>query len=215
MAVAVVGLAGVRTFHTGDIASTREMIGWLREYSVGLRPFLAVCDALMFIYEGDPSRARSALGANIDGATLALPSGAIRPMAIGLATDAVVRLGLDHLAEFLLDELEIYGGRLLPSGRGAGIYGSADHFIGMLLSLLKRWDEAEAKFESALELSERIGAITYRTQTLLWYGRMLLARGLPSDRDRANTMLQQSMATAEEIGMPIVAREAKELLASM
>jgi predicted ATPase/DNA-binding SARP family transcriptional activator len=215
MTVAVVGLAGVRTFHTGDIASTREMISWLREYSLGLRPFIAICDALMFIYEGDPDQARLALGENIDGATLVLPNDLIRAMAVGLVTDAVVRLGLDRLAEYLLDELRIYEGRLLPAGRGAGVYGVTDQFMAMLLSLLKRWDEAEAKFESALELSERIGAVTYRTQTLLWYGRMLLARGLPSDRDRANTMLQQSMATAEEIGMPIVAREAKELLASM
>jgi len=56
-------------------------------------------------------------------------------------------------------------------------------------------------------MNERMGARPWLAQTQEDYAGMLLARGDPGDRDRAQELLDQALATYRELGMgPYVAR---------
>jgi len=79
--------------------------------------------------------------------------------------------------------------------------GASGRYLGQLAATMARWEEAQAHFEHALDLDERTGARTWLAHSRYQFGRMLLARGLPEDRDRALALIAQAGATTEELGM--------------
>jgi len=66
---------------------------------------------------------------------------------------------------------------------------------------MARWPEAQAHFEAALAMNERIGARVSLAHTQHDYAAMLVARGEAADRERAATLLRASLESAREIGM--------------
>jgi len=64
-----------------------------------------------------------------------------------------------------------------------------------------RWPEAQAHFEAALAMNERIGARVPLAHTRHDYAAMLVARGEAGDRERAAVLLQASLESAREMGM--------------
>jgi DNA-binding SARP family transcriptional activator/tetratricopeptide (TPR) repeat protein len=88
--------------------------------------------------------------------------------------------------------------------------GSAARYLGMAASTCGRFDEAERHFLAALELDERIGARPWLADTQSSYGQMLLARNEPGDAKRARELIEQALATYNELGMePYAARASK------
>jgi len=79
--------------------------------------------------------------------------------------------------------------------------GASGRYLGQLAATMARWEEAQAHFEHALDLDERTGARTWLAHSRYQFGRMLLARGLPEDRDRALALIAQAVATTQELGM--------------
>jgi len=79
--------------------------------------------------------------------------------------------------------------------------GASGRYLGQLAATMSRWDEAQAHFEHALDLDERTGARTWLAHSRYQFGQMLLARGLPEDRDRARALIAQALATTRELGM--------------
>jgi DNA-binding CsgD family transcriptional regulator/tetratricopeptide (TPR) repeat protein len=87
--------------------------------------------------------------------------------------------------------------------------------LGLISSLNERWDEADAHFADALEISGRIGARGELGRALLDYAGMLARRGLRDDRKGATQMIEQATAIFAGLGMrPLVAR-AEALAASL
>ena len=81
-------------------------------------------------------------------------------------------------------------------------HGSVDRYLGTTATVLGAWDLAEAHFEVALDLNERLGARTWTAHTAYEYGRMLVARGRDGDRARASALLGRALTHATEIGLP-------------
>jgi tetratricopeptide (TPR) repeat protein len=123
---------------------------------------------------------------------------------------AVAHLGDVSQARLLLDILAPYADQF--SMTGGVCMGSVAHYLGLLAAALGRWDEAESRFAAAAETHERIGAPTFLALTRLEWARMLLARRQPGGTDRAGELLGQALATARELGLANVERQAVGLM---
>ena len=108
--------------------------------------------------------------------------------------------------------LEPYAGLNVVNQHGPICYGSASHYLGLLATLLTRWDDAERHFAVALAMNERMGARLYVVHTQHAWAEMLLRRGQPGDRQRALDLARAALSTAEERGMTRLASQAQALL---
>ena len=112
-----------------------------------------------------------------------------------------------------------YDSLLFARERGAVLCSSwgflVSRVLGLISSLNERWEQADAHFADALEVSGRIGARGELGRTLLDYAGMLARRGLRDDRKGAAQMIEQATAIFAGLGMlPLVAR-AEALSASL
>jgi tetratricopeptide (TPR) repeat protein len=89
--------------------------------------------------------------------------------------------------------------------------GSVSRYLGLLSASLSRWEEAERHFEDGLEMNERMGARPWVAHTQHDFARMLLARDLSGDRDKAELLLAKALATYGELGMATSAASASAL----
>ena len=102
--------------------------------------------------------------------------------------------------------------RLFPVvARAVGCIGSAEHYVGRLAGLLARHDEAVTRLRHAVAENDRVGAGPYAAASLLRLGEALAASG---EHDSARDILEQAVARAETLDMPVVAANAARLLAS-
>jgi hypothetical protein len=76
-----------------------------------------------------------------------------------------------------------------------------------------RWQEAEAHFDQALAMNARMGAKPWSAHTQFQYARMLLARPVPTDveRARANILLDDARTIAGQLGMRSLEARISEL----
>jgi uncharacterized protein HemY len=88
------------------------------------------------------------------------------------------------------------------------IRGSVSRYLGILAATRRRWDEAGMHFEDAVEMNARMGARPWLAHTQHDYARMLLARGGPRDRDRAQEIIDEALASYRELGMQSYAARA-------
>ena len=88
--------------------------------------------------------------------------------------------------------------------------GSASRWLGVLATLLERWDDASRHFEAALEQDLRVGACPAAAHDHHEHGRMLVARGRRADRARAQELLGVAKEEYGAMGMWPWARAAEE-----
>jgi tetratricopeptide (TPR) repeat protein len=79
--------------------------------------------------------------------------------------------------------------------------GASGRYLGQLAAVGSRWEVAEAHFEHGLQLDERTGATPWLAHSRYQYGRMLRLRGRPEDRERAEALIGQALATGRALGM--------------
>jgi tetratricopeptide (TPR) repeat protein len=79
--------------------------------------------------------------------------------------------------------------------------GSISRGLGILAATMSRWDAAARHFDAALEMNAEMGARPWLAHTQYDYGRMLLARGQPGDRQWAEELLAAANASARELEM--------------
>ena len=78
---------------------------------------------------------------------------------------------------------------------------SSSRPLGILATLLGRFEDAARYFEEALRMNERMGARPALAHTQEDYARMLLQRSSQGDRERAEKLLSRAQATYQELGM--------------
>jgi tetratricopeptide (TPR) repeat protein len=111
--------------------------------------------------------------------------------------------------------------RLVPfAGKNAigvaqGVTGAVDRSLGLLASLLQRFDEAERHFQDAFRVNESMGARPWTARSQKEYAGMLAARDGPGDKKGAASLATTALKAAERLGMPALATEARELLAGL
>jgi class 3 adenylate cyclase len=80
-------------------------------------------------------------------------------------------------------------------------YGSVAHYLGILAATLGNFEAAAAHFEAALDVYLKMNARPLMAYTQYEYAKMLLAHGLPADREKALIWGSAALSTAEALGM--------------
>lgn len=124
---------------------------------------------------------------------------------VTLLADACVALGdLPHIAQ-LYDELGPYSDVNVVAGIGAVCLGSASRYLGKLAWAMGRDDQAAGHFQRAIEANSALGSAVLVAHTQLDWAASI-GRGA-----RAARMVDEAAATAEELGLALVARRAARL----
>jgi class 3 adenylate cyclase len=90
-------------------------------------------------------------------------------------------------------------------------HGSVRYPLGLVSTLLERWDEAEEHFTLARARNAAIGSPPWVAHAEHDHAAMLLRRGRTEDRDRAGELAMSALATARQLGMKRLEFEVTEL----
>jgi hypothetical protein len=132
---------------------------------------------------------------------------------LAFATDAVARLEDVSAAAVLYDLLVPYA-HLNAGNADEVATGSVSRTLGILATVLSRWEDGAQHFEAAAQHNDRMGAQPWLAHTHHDYARMLLTRGAPGDRSRAQQLLASAAEMYDRLGMSPWLAEASELLAA-
>jgi len=135
-----------------------------------------------------------------------------RLVSLVLLAEVCVVLGDEPRAEVLYRLLQPHAHLHAVAGNATVYFGSVARPLGSLAGLLRRFEEAEYHFETALEMHRRLGARPLIAHTEHDFARVLLARGEAADRRRALQLAGDALATARELGMVALAERAEALL---
>jgi sugar phosphate isomerase/epimerase len=94
-------------------------------------------------------------------------------------------------------------------------FGPVTHDLGLLATVLERYDEAEEHFAVAVEVQDRMGAQGMVVHTRLAWARMLLRRAGTNDASKARTLLEEAKVGAREVKIPAIEARIDELLAHL
>jgi hypothetical protein len=131
----------------------------------------------------------------------------LRPEVFVRAAELAVEVGDCNAAARVEAALRPFAGLMVPSHDEA-LPGSADRYLGMLAAVLGRCGEAATRFEAALSLETRLAAPSHLARTQYWYARSI-ADDPDGDRRRAAALAAEAAASAERLGMALLAHEAK------
>jgi DNA-binding SARP family transcriptional activator len=90
-------------------------------------------------------------------------------------------------------------------------FGSVARALGVVATVLERFDAAERYFSLAIETERKMRALPWLAQTQHNLATMLIRRGATDDKDRADTLLQDAHDTYRELGMTSWAARTHEL----
>jgi tetratricopeptide (TPR) repeat protein len=87
------------------------------------------------------------------------------------------------------------------------IYGATDRLLGLLAHTMGKLDQAAAHFEDSLAFCRKAGYRPELAWTCCDYADTLLQRSEPGDREKATSLLDESLAISSELGMrPLMER---------
>ena len=124
-------------------------------------------------------------------------------------------LGDSEAASALIPLVQAWSGQLLVVAIGVSIEGAADRSLGHLLATLGRLDAADAAYRAAAEMehSAQFPPLVARTQ--YWHARMLLKRDASGDRERAGTLVNETVDITAQLDMPLLHWQASQLLSRL
>lgn len=205
------GAAGMRLMQAaylareqGEVATMTRPLAWGDGDRCDLytRATLAIgaCDA------GDEGEARRILDATTgpDLATHASEAG--WGSALGMLADVAAALGTPAPATTLYDALAPFAGQLLATVLGLACLGAADRYLGMLATVLERWDAADAHFASAVGLETRARGFALLPRTRYWQARSLQERG---GERAADALLARVVDDASALGLHALRADAE------
>jgi tetratricopeptide (TPR) repeat protein len=147
------------------------------------------------------AEARSEFESLAQGGFAAVPEDGSWVNSMRMLAEVCCLLGDGDRAQTLYDLLSPYASCNVLIPPFVGCYGVASRQLGMLATTMRRWEEAERHFESALELNQRQGGRPWVAHSQEQYARMLSARGRTGDDDRVAALLDRALATGRELGM--------------
>ena len=110
------------------------------------------------------------------------------------------------LHEALLPHLDLYAHAPIEV-----TFGSIARGLGVLSTLLRRFDDAEREFENAVRIERRMRARPWIAHAQHDFAAMLIARGRARDRARALSLRDDAVTTYRELGMASWADRASAL----
>ena len=96
-------------------------------------------------------------------------------------------------------------------------YGACDHYLALLAAVMGDTATAVVHFETALAFnaSPRLNARPLVARGQQAYAAMLWRRNAPGDTERARDLAAGALALSNELGMPLVAERARDILAAL
>jgi DNA-binding SARP family transcriptional activator len=129
---------------------------------------------------------------------------------ISLLPDPCTLLGDEDAAATLYSLLLPYK-ELYAQAPVEASFGTVARGLGVLATILRRFDDAQMHFDAAMEKERTMGARPWLAHTQQDYARMLLARAKTGDRERALALIAPALATYRELGMESWAQNASNL----
>jgi tetratricopeptide (TPR) repeat protein len=117
------------------------------------------------------------------------------------ASEVCTALNDTRRAEILYELLLPFADRAVVLGRGVICVGSLARTLGLLATVLGRWNDADAHFRLADEVNRRMGAVPLVAWNQANWAQMLLIRGENGDTERARSLLAAAAATADDLGL--------------
>jgi ATP/maltotriose-dependent transcriptional regulator MalT len=151
---------------------------------------------------GREEEARTILERLVFNGSVDLPQDHIVVMDLALLTTACRRLDVKELAGSLYEMLLAYGPYNIRASRfGAGCLGSAHHYLGLLATILGRWDDAVNHLDAAVAANTRQGFLATAIHSNYHLGRALVQRGREGDRHRGRVLTAEAQAAAARHGI--------------
>jgi tetratricopeptide (TPR) repeat protein len=135
-----------------------------------------------------------------------LPFDAKRSASLSYVAEVAALLGDSDAAERLYQLMSVYRHMTITAGMVTVCYGAASRYLGMLAATLGDFDKAEAHFEHALELNERMRARPWLAHTKAQYALLLRRRGGRGDSERAEILANEAWEIAAELDMVLLKR---------
>jgi class 3 adenylate cyclase/tetratricopeptide (TPR) repeat protein len=104
-------------------------------------------------------------------------------------------------AELLYELLLPFRSKTITVGITTVCYGAADRYLGLLASLLEKWQAAEEHFDAALEINEKMRARPWLAHAQYDFATMLRGRGRRDDPRRGDQLLKESLEAAMRLDM--------------
>jgi len=130
-----------------------------------------------------------------------MPFDAKRSTSLSYVSEVAVVLGDNAAAARLYELMSLYRSMTITAGIVTVCYGAASRYLGMLAATLGDFDNAEAHFEHALEMNERMGALPWLAHTKAEYALLLRRRGGKGTSERAEVLANQAWKIAAELDM--------------
>jgi hypothetical protein len=135
------------------------------------------------------------------GSDFALPVDTTRAVTLSYLAEVCSRLDDRDNAQRLYELMLPYRDLAIVVGQSTICCGAAARHLGILSATMRDWSSAEAHFEAALEMDERMKAWPWLAHTRFEYAQAMLARGRKQDKTRAGELRSMAMAAAERLGM--------------
>ena len=165
--------------------------------AVAWRPALA----LLYVELGDETAARAVLNELAADDFASLPRDGRWTTCLVYLAEVCVMLGDSARSPLVYRLLLPWAERNIVMGGGAGCWGSASRFLGRLATVTGHWREAERHFTMAVAMNQRADAQAPLAHTYCDCAEMLLARGYPGDRVKAEMHLRQAEERASTLGL--------------
>lgn len=170
-------------------------------------------DALAAAEVGDAAAARAEVERHARYAFAGLPRDGLWILHACALAQAAVLIRDERRAAELYDLLAPYAERNAISVSTVP-FGPVATRLGMLASLLGRWEEAERHFELAMARCDAMGARAIEAIVLVEHARMLTVRRGSGDREHARELLERAGSICEELEMPGILERVRELRAA-
>lgn len=172
------------------------------------RPGLALIHAEL----GDLEPAAAILSDIVAGGFRSLPRDELWLTSLVFLADVCAMVRERSVADALIELLMPFAGRNVVLSAAVLCLGPVDRLLGRLTGLCGRWDEAEARFESATEMSERVCSPPFRLRTCCDRAEVLIMQGTAKSVKCASALLKESSAEAEKLGLRPLKARAEALL---
>ncbi len=195
-----------RVCHTLQMFVLRRDQGRLREIEVLVRrvagenptyPILHCARTLMVTELGNVTEARESLAALVGH----LPFDEEWLLGMGFLAETVHALQDTESAGVIYEAMRAYPDRV-AIGLPEVSTGSVARPLGLMATVLARWDDAERHFETALEVNRRIGARSWLAHTQRDYAQMLSRRDALGDAERARRLTARRGRPTASWGSP-------------
>jgi tetratricopeptide (TPR) repeat protein len=136
------------------------------------------------------------------------------PIRLSCMAEAAALVGDAGCAAALYRALAPFAGRQVIIGMRVGYDGPAWRYLGLLARVLGLYDEAEQHLVAALDQTQKIAARPFEALCHHDLARVLLARAVPADRERAAEHMARATELARALGMEGLRRRLAEVPAS-